>query len=550
MNPSLASDTFRAFSVSVFKALAPGAVLILFYVFTVILLHPFDDLPFHDDWTYAWSVEHLLKTGELRVLDWSVHYPFVQIFWGALFCLPYGFSFSALRVSTVVLAWFGALALYGTLREVGRTRYESVIATLVLIVNPVFFVLSFSFMTDVPFVSFANIAFFFIVRGLSRRKSFALCVGCAFAACALFIRQVAVAIPGSLLLYFLFAPSHRSRRYLLPTTAFCLLVSVVPIFVGHIFGVTSQSKTLTTWVIDYWLHRYHLVIAGVLRIVMHSGLALLPLSMPIVALVYRRRLYWGTVAAFFILTGCAILFAGEIPNPQDGMWQLGTLGRGRHLLHGPPAPDFMPSWLNLPLFTLSLLSFTGIIVKVVDVIGAGSEKPRGLFVWYALLHFALIMILWFFGPWGSDRYSLVLISPLVVILANSQLRSKMVLPILGVLLALSMLVTWNESQTSRTTAQALAWLRGRDVPFAHIDAGYVFSGWQLYAHPENLSTGDVHEKDVPFVTSKEKKPYVIAASPVGGYGVIHEYSWVVPLTSLKYKVYVLEQLPQILKTRD
>jgi hypothetical protein len=550
VNPSLDLGTGRPLSASVFKTLAPGAILIFLYFSAAILLHLFADVPFHDDWTYAWSVEHLLKTGELQILDWSVHYPFAQILWGALFCLPYGFSFSALRVSTVVLAWLGALALYGTLRELGRARSESLIATVVLVANPVFFVLSFSFMTDVPFLSFANVAFFFIVRGLSRKSSLEIYAGCIFAACALFIRQIAVAIPASLLLYFLFAPSHRSWRYLLPTSGFCLLFLLAPILTAQIFGVTSQSKSLTTWVIDFWLHHYNQAVPGVLRILMHCGLALLPLSISIVASVYRRPLFWGTVTALFILTGCSILFGGEIPNPQDGMWQLNTLGRERRLLQGPPTPDFLPSWLNSPLFMLSLFSSAVMIVKVVDVICAGIGKPLGLFVWYASIQFALIMALWFFGPWGSDRYSVVLLPPLIVILANSRLRSKIALASIGVLFALSMLVTWNESQTSRAIAEALAWLRGKNIPLAHIDAGYVFNGWNLYAHPENLSPGAVPERDVPLVTTKENKPYVIAASPIAGYRIIRDYSWYIQFTSFKYSVYVLEQLPQRSKNKD
>ena len=493
------------------KQLVPAGILALLFSFAALLIHPFANLPFHDDWTYAWSVEHLLKTGELQILDHSVHYPFAQILWGALFCLPFGFSFSALRVSTVVLAWLGALALYGTLREFGRTRSESLIATVILVTNPVFFVLSFSFMTDVPFVSVANIAFFFIVRGVCRRNSFELCVGCVFAVCALFIRQVAVAIPGSLLLYFLFAPSHRSWRYLLPTVAFCLLCSLVPIFIAQIFGVTSQSKFLTTWVIDFWLHHYNQAVPGVLRILMHGGLALLPLSMPIVASVYRRPLFWGIVTALFILTGCSILVAGEIPNPLEGMWQLNTLGRERHLLQGPPAPDFLPSWLNHYLFTLSLFSSAGIIVKFFDVICAGIGKPLGLFVWYASVHFALIMVLWFFGRWNSDRYSVVLLAPLIVVLVDNHVRSKVALACITILYAVSMLVTWNENQTSRATAEAVAWLREKSIPFASIDAGYVLNGWNLYAHPENLPPGALPDRDVPLVTSGEKKPYVIAA---------------------------------------
>src|SRR6478672_13250063 len=174
------------------KALAPGTILLFAYFATGIALRLFADVPLHDDWTYAWSVEHFLKTRKLQVLDWSIHYPLAQILWGALFCLPFGFSFSALRVSTVVLAWLGSLALYGTLRELGRARSESLIATVVLVTNPVFFVLGFSFMTDVPFVSFASVAFFFITRGLSRKSPSQIYLGCIFAACALFIRQIAV----------------------------------------------------------------------------------------------------------------------------------------------------------------------------------------------------------------------------------------------------------------------------------------------------------------------------------------------------------------------
>jgi hypothetical protein len=538
-------------SLSLLKSLAPGAVLLFIYSSAIFLLHPLPNLPFHDDWTYAWSVEHFLNTGELQVLDWSVHYPFVQILWGALFCLPFGFSFSALRVSTVVLAWVGAVALYGTMRELGRARSESLIATVVLVANPVFFVLGFSFMTDVPFVSFASVAFFFVTRGLSRKSPSQIYLSCIFAACALFIRQIAVAIPASLLLYFLFTPSHRSWRYLLPTSGICLLFFLSPILIAQIFGVTSASKSLTTWVIDFWLHHYTQAVPGLLRIFIHTGLALFPLSMPIIASVYRRPLFWVVVAALSILTACSMLIAGEIPNVQDGMWQLNTLGRERHLLQGSPARDFLPPWLNPPLFVLSLFSSAVVIVKVVDVILAGIGNPIGLFVLYGSIQFALIMVLWFFGPWGSDRYSMVLFPPLIIILTNSQIKAKVVaLAGITVLFALSMLVTWNETQTSRAIAQGVAWLRARNIPFASIDAGYVFNGWNLYAHSENLPPGAIPGSDVPLVTSAEKKPYVVAASPIAGYRVIHEYSWAIPLTSFKPKVYVVEQLAQTPKNKD
>src|SRR5207247_1849101 len=41
-------------------------------------------VPIIDDWTYAWSVRHLLQTGALTILEWSITYPIAQIIWGAL----------------------------------------------------------------------------------------------------------------------------------------------------------------------------------------------------------------------------------------------------------------------------------------------------------------------------------------------------------------------------------------------------------------------------------------------------------------------------------
>jgi Dolichyl-phosphate-mannose-protein mannosyltransferase len=535
-----AMQSWCRLSVSALKASAPGTILLLVYFSAAILLHLFANVPLHDDWTYAWSVEHFLKTGKLQVLDWSIHYPFAQILWGALFCLPFGFSFSALRVSTVVLAWLGALALYGTLRELGRARSESLIATLVLIANPVFFVLSFSFMTDVPFVSVSNIAFFFIVRGFSRRSSLELWLGCVFGVIGFFIRQIAIAIPGAVLLYVIFAPSFRTRRYLLPPIIVSLFICLTSLLIAQTFGLTSQY-TSREWVFDKWLHQYELGIPGLLRVIMHSGLALFPMSVPLIALFYRRPRFWGVIGVLLLLTACSVLLTPEIPKPLDGMWNLIALGKERHLLRGLPDPDFFPSWLNYPLLAFSLFSSAGIIMKVIDV--AAIEESLRLFVWYAFSHSVLIMAIWLFDAWGSDRYSIVLLPPLIVILANSHLKSKTTIAGIAVLSLISMLVTWSETQNNRAAAKGLAWLRDRGIPFAEIDAGYALDGWYMYAHPENLAPGNIPERDVPFVTTNEKKPYVIATSSIAGYRVLRRYTWSIPLRTLDYNVYVLEQLP-------
>src|SRR5262245_54595935 len=87
-------------------------------VLPLFALNPLQNIPFRDDWTYAWSVENFLNNHTLRILDWSTHINVAQILWGALFCWPLGFSFTALRLSTWVLSVFGLIGLYFLLREV------------------------------------------------------------------------------------------------------------------------------------------------------------------------------------------------------------------------------------------------------------------------------------------------------------------------------------------------------------------------------------------------------------------------------------------------
>lgn len=132
-----------------------------------LLLRPFQNTPFVDDWVYAWPVERLLKAGDLRVLDHSTTLNAVQTLWGALFCLPFGFSFTALRVATWVTGLLGLWGMYLLLRDQGVTRRDALLGTACLGAYPIYFVLSFTFMTDVPLVActiWATLAFFRATR--------------------------------------------------------------------------------------------------------------------------------------------------------------------------------------------------------------------------------------------------------------------------------------------------------------------------------------------------------------------------------------------------
>ncbi|MEH2041994.1 hypothetical protein [Nostoc sp.] len=83
-------------------------VLITTWILMTILVNPLGNFPLNDDWAYGQSVQSLVEKGNLKISPWSAANLLSQVFWGALFCLPFGFSFTALRFSTLTL---GALTL-------------------------------------------------------------------------------------------------------------------------------------------------------------------------------------------------------------------------------------------------------------------------------------------------------------------------------------------------------------------------------------------------------------------------------------------------------
>jgi hypothetical protein len=533
-------------SFSFLDKIVPPLALALFYALCALALRPFENLPFIDDWTYALSVEQLLKTGELRISDWSAHYPLVQILWGAAFCLPFGFSFSALRVSTLVLAWAGALAFYATLRELDRSRSDSLMATFLLLAYPVFFILAFSYMTDVPFASVSHVSFFFFIRGITRERRIDLWLGSLFALCAFLVRQVAVAIPIALLAYFLIFSDRRTFAHLLPAAASLSLMALAPFWIGHVFGFTHvYAEKLNA--LEYWFHvsplRYTSLSLGMLK---HLGIMLCPLTLPLV--VYQKTTLTTWTVVFLLAAETVVLIVtGDsiMPLEPGSIWALAELGATLPLLGGAQPlresivlDSFLPGWLNYPLAVLGLLSSGVAIAQIIEFSRQGREKAQFVFFLHVVFQTSLIVLLWLF----YDRYYLALLPSLVVILVSKGLlRCKSTVAGIVIFLLISLSGTWDNLQLSRAVQRAFESLQRDGIAMAEIDAGYPLNGWNLYGHPENLPPSARADRDVPRVTAEIEKPYVIAASPLPGYQVLREVRWSPSFWIATDRVYILKR---------
>jgi hypothetical protein len=134
-------------------SLAPIAALSAAWWLASAVANPIGDFPLNDDWGYGPAVRALVEDGALRFTNWQSMPLLSHVLWGALFCLPFGFSYTALRFATLTAGWLGVLALYAMIRRLGGSRTSASIGAATLAFNPIYFGLAHTFMTDVTFVA-------------------------------------------------------------------------------------------------------------------------------------------------------------------------------------------------------------------------------------------------------------------------------------------------------------------------------------------------------------------------------------------------------------
>ena len=67
-------------------------IIIAIWTVMVIVVNPLGNFPLNDDWVYGLAVKSILEKGDFRLPSPAHANLFFQAFWGALFCLPFGFS--------------------------------------------------------------------------------------------------------------------------------------------------------------------------------------------------------------------------------------------------------------------------------------------------------------------------------------------------------------------------------------------------------------------------------------------------------------------------
>ncbi|RJO61250.1 hypothetical protein C4544_03345 [candidate division WS5 bacterium] len=531
-----------------------------------IIINPQGNFPLIDDWQFGKAVKYLLEEGEFRPMGVTTMTLISQVLWGSIFCVPFGFSFTALRVSTLLLSLLGVFGFYLLIRRLGCPRWIVIIAALMLAFNPIYFALSYSFMTDVPFTVLSLFAVLFLVKVLQSDSDIYLLMGAVMAIVATLCRQVGLFIP---LAFTIALPIKHGFSFRILLRAGLPLIAAISSMI--ILRKWLEANDALPYLYNYLqadlLMRLQnpqdTLLLSVLKTheaLLDLGLFLFPLVILIPPVSHSDKWRRGISLGIFLLP--AIGYMVRISNIGSGLG-LGLMpingpvffkgGIGpitlydTFLLNLPHAPT-LPRWFWALVTIISLvgagLVFTFVVrsaMKVIDSVWKRSNNSRAIpafFICVAVLYFMPLAVLSF-----SDRYLIPLIPLLAGLIIwernEAGARVPKYLPaigvfVLGLFLVYSIVGTRDYMQLNRVRWDALRYLTEQEnVKPSQIDGGFEFNAWYLYRTEDR---GKPRKR--AWVDDDE---YIVALGDIPGYEIFKRYPFYHWMSMQEINVFILKR---------
>ena len=189
-DPSHGADVPRWFS-----AIAPFVFVILLFSLSLLIVGLKGNFPLNDDWSYAEPVRKLVYDGDWRPTNWSAPNLLSQSLWVAPFCALTDCSFESLRLSSLVATVILTLFSYLLFERVTNSTLLLLASLLLVVFNPIEYLLSYTIMTDVFYAMAMTASAYFLIRSLENDSLNFLVLGTLVAIVAILCRQIGVCLP-------------------------------------------------------------------------------------------------------------------------------------------------------------------------------------------------------------------------------------------------------------------------------------------------------------------------------------------------------------------
>jgi hypothetical protein len=223
----------------------PLLVVLVLYAAAIVFINPMREYALVDDWSYARTVKTLYETGEYHPFPTIVASFQVQADWAMLFVWGLGFSFASLHLSTLAAVALGLIGFYCLCLVHDFAPPEAGVLSLTLIGCQQILLYSFSFMTDVTFLSTLSITLALYSAGLKKNNRWLMLVGGVAATTMLLIRPTGIAVLVGLGVLWLLEPDRKSR------IAFYAIGLCLPVLFMTVWQALNSTRP-PTWA-SYWV---------------------------------------------------------------------------------------------------------------------------------------------------------------------------------------------------------------------------------------------------------------------------------------------------------
>lgn len=494
--------------------------IFLFWILAIVVVNPIGNFPLNDDWSWGLAVKKLIQTGKFQPTGWTQMTLLTHVLWGALFCFPFGFSFTTLRISALTISIFGVMALYLYLSKSDYPRKVRWAACMTLVANPLYFSQSYTFMTDMPFTVFAIISLAFFLENLQSGSTVCLIGGTIIACMAILSRQIGLFIVLAFFPAFLlrFGASLKNfARAVMPFLCGATALAVFQFWMKKNTGLPvwyNVNFKFLLFFLRYPKHLIHLVYHNTFVILMYSGIILFPLlvilSSEFIKRIPKKRItvYFLIFISFTCWISYKTVFGGHVMPFSGNVLVSG--GIGPLTLHdsyflSPNAFGGLPKtfWWFVTVMAIGgagllLIFILEVIVRFfsgVPTISEQDQKSKQVFLALCCLGYYLPISFGIF----FDRYMLPLIVLLSLLIVLSVVKGKF--PVnsfssfagFGIILIFflySLLATHDYLSWNRTRWEALNYLtQVQKVSPANIDGGFEFNGFHMYNSAYIASVG-------------------------------------------------------------
>lgn len=513
--------------------------LTLVWLYVIILINPIGDFPLNDDWSYAYNVKKLALENEIDFHDWGAMTLIVHTIWGALFCKIFGFSFTILRISTLVLGWGTMISSFLFFQEAGIKRSYAFGGTLLFVFNVFFLANAFSYMTEVPFLFYFITGALFFLKAINNKRHINIILATIFSILATLTRQIGLILPIAFLFVFIIKNKVALRSILaalLPSVFTFLSLSLFTNWRKTHFGLSANFANTSDILQNFQNGQFLFALENKsYEYFTLWGLFLIPLLIFLFPY-FKKKIPLLEKIISTVITLLIFYPFIVIPNKDFMGNTLVNLGVGPIVL--PTSSQLSPTqigdndWENLYniSFIAGMLLFQWILIKaykVYRIVRNNSEKGVNWSTLFGLTtafgYFLFLML----NNHYFDRYNIIAIPFLILALipTNTDFQFSKKIKVIS-LLSIALIMIYSIG----VTHDYLSWNRARwevtnfatnnlDIPKDHLNGGFEYKG--MYDIPYFVPTTweDIEEWN----TAKEQ--YKIAFSPQCKYDVINTASY-------------------------